>query len=62
MHRLGGSNSKRTVAYLCPNDVHDVHDVHRERCLIAVMEQHEIQRILTFDGGFDGFPGITRLS
>jgi predicted nucleic acid-binding protein len=29
---------------------------------LAVMEQHEIERILTFDSGFDGFPGITRLS
>jgi len=26
------------------------------------MEQHSIERILTFDSGFDGFPGITRLS
>jgi hypothetical protein len=23
---------------------------------------HEIERILSFDAGFDGFPGITRLS
>jgi uncharacterized protein len=29
---------------------------------LAVMEQHGIDRILTFDAGFDGFPGITRLS
>jgi predicted nucleic acid-binding protein len=29
---------------------------------LAVMEQHGIERILTFDSGFDGFPGITRLS
>lgn len=29
---------------------------------LAVMEQHGIDRILTFDSGFDGFPGITRLS
>jgi predicted nucleic acid-binding protein len=34
----------------------------RDAVHLAVMEQHEIQRILTFDGGFDGFPGITRLS
>ena len=35
----------------------------RDAVFLAVMEQHEIQRILTFDiVGFDGFPGITRLS
>ena len=34
----------------------------RDAVHIAVMEQHGIDRILTFDAGFDGFPGITRLS
>jgi predicted nucleic acid-binding protein len=34
----------------------------RDAVHLAVMEQHEIQRILTFDSGFDGFPGITRFS
>ena len=29
---------------------------------LAVMEQHGIEQILTFDSGFDGFPGIARLS
>jgi hypothetical protein len=32
---------------------------------LAVMEQHGIERILTFDffdSGFDGFPGVTRLT
>lgn len=29
---------------------------------LAVMEQHGIEQILTFDAGFDGFPGIKRLS
>jgi predicted nucleic acid-binding protein len=29
---------------------------------LAVMEKHGIDRILTFDPGFDGFPGVTRLS
>jgi predicted nucleic acid-binding protein len=29
---------------------------------LAVMEQHQIHQILTFDSGFDGFPGISRLS
>jgi predicted nucleic acid-binding protein len=34
----------------------------RDAVHLAVMEQHGIDRILTFDTGFDGFPGITRLS
>ncbi|MGO9864278.1 MAG: type II toxin-antitoxin system VapC family toxin [Terriglobales bacterium] len=34
----------------------------RDAIHLAVMEQHGIERILTFDSGFDGFPGITRLS
>lgn len=34
----------------------------RDAVHLAVMEQHGIGRILTFDSGFDGFPGITRLS
>jgi predicted nucleic acid-binding protein len=33
----------------------------RDALHIAVMEQHGIERILSFDTGFDGFPGITRL-
>jgi predicted nucleic acid-binding protein len=32
-------------------------------CLhLAVMERHGIESILTFDSGFDGFPGIKRLA
>ena len=35
----------------------------RARCRdLAVMELHGIDRILSFDTGFDGLPGITRLS
>ena len=34
----------------------------RDAVHLAVMEQHNIDRILSFDAGFDGFPGITRLS
>lgn len=33
----------------------------REALHIAVMEEHGIQRILSFDAGFDGYPGIERL-
>jgi len=34
----------------------------RDAVHLAVMEQHGIKRILSFDSGFDGFPGIIRLS
>ena len=34
----------------------------RDAVHLAVMEQHDIDRILSFDRGFDGFPGVTRLS
>jgi len=33
----------------------------RDALHIAVMEQHGIEQILSFDTGFDGFPGITRV-
>jgi predicted nucleic acid-binding protein len=34
----------------------------RDAVHLAVMEQHGIERILSFDSGLDGFPGVTRLS
>jgi len=34
----------------------------RDAVHLAVMEQHGIDRILSFDTGFDGFQGIARLS
>ena len=34
----------------------------RDAVHLAIMEQHGIEQILTFDAGFDGFPGIKRLS
>jgi uncharacterized protein len=34
----------------------------RDAVHLAVMENHGIDRILSFDSGFDQFPGITRLS
>ena len=34
----------------------------RDALHVAIMQQHRIERILSFDSGFDGFPGITRLS
>ena len=34
----------------------------RDAVHLAVMEHHEIEQILSFDSGFDGFPGISRLS
>ena len=34
----------------------------RDAVHLAVMQRHGIERILSFDAGFDGFPGITRLA
>jgi len=34
----------------------------RDAVHLAVMEQHGVDRVLSFDKGFDGFPGVTRLS
>lgn len=33
----------------------------RDAVHVAIMEQHGIERILSFDTGFDGLPGVTRL-
>jgi predicted nucleic acid-binding protein len=33
----------------------------RDALHIAIMEEHAIERILSFDPGFDGYPGIERL-
>lgn len=34
----------------------------RDAVHLSIMEKHGIQRILSFDSGFDSFPGVTRLS
>jgi predicted nucleic acid-binding protein len=34
----------------------------RDAVHLAIMQQHGIEQILSFDSGFDGFPGIERLS
>jgi len=34
----------------------------RDALHLAVMQQHSVSRILSFDTGFDGYPGISRLS
>jgi uncharacterized protein len=34
----------------------------RDAIHLAIMQIHGVRRILSFDLGFDGFPGITRLS
>jgi predicted nucleic acid-binding protein len=34
----------------------------RDAVHLAVMQQHGITQILSFDAGFDTFPGITRLA
>jgi predicted nucleic acid-binding protein len=33
----------------------------RDAVHVAVMETHGIDRILSFNAGFDGFPGIRRI-
>jgi hypothetical protein len=33
----------------------------RDALHLAIMARHRIARILSFDAGFDGFPGVTRL-
>lgn len=34
----------------------------RDAIHLSVMEQHSVSRIMSFDAGLDGFPGIERLS
>jgi predicted nucleic acid-binding protein len=34
----------------------------RDALHLAVMERHQVATILSFDRGFDAYPGITRLS
>jgi len=34
----------------------------RDAVHLSIMEKHGIERILSFDSGFDSFPGVTRLS
>ena len=34
----------------------------RDTVHLAIMERHRIETILSFDSGFDGYPGISRLA
>ena len=34
----------------------------RDAVHLAVMQHHGVEQIMTFDSGFDAFPGIRRLS
>lgn len=34
----------------------------RDALHLAIMEHREVKRILSFDHGFDGFPGVTRIA
>lgn len=34
----------------------------RDALHLAVMERHGVSRIMSFDSGFDGFPGVTRVA
>jgi len=33
----------------------------RDALHLAIMEHHDVETILSFDRGFDGYPGVTRL-
>ncbi len=33
----------------------------RDALHLAIMEAHEVSTILSFDRGFDGYPGVSRL-
>jgi len=33
----------------------------RDAIHLAIMEKHQIAQVLSFDTGFDGFPGVSRL-
>lgn len=53
----------RTVAERAKQIVLSYHRLSaRDALHVAVMEQHGIERIVSFDAGFDGVAGITRLS
>ena len=53
-----------------PRDVERARDVlplsprlsARDAVTVAVMERQKVSKILTFDAGFDGVPGLTRLA
>jgi uncharacterized protein len=34
----------------------------RDALHVAVMERQRVERIMSYDGGFDGVPGVTRLA
>lgn len=34
----------------------------RDAVHLAVMARHRVSRILSFDRGFDGYPGVVRIS
>ncbi len=34
----------------------------RDAVHLAIMERNQVETILSFDSGFDGYPGITRLT
>ncbi len=34
----------------------------RDALHLAVMQRHDVDRVMSFDGGFDGIPAITRVS
>jgi predicted nucleic acid-binding protein len=34
----------------------------RDALHVAVMQRNDVERVMTFDAGFDGIPGLTRLA
>lgn len=34
----------------------------RDALHVAVMQRHDVSRVMSFDGGFDGIPGISRVA
>ena len=53
----------REIVEHAKQHVLEYHRLSARDCLhLAVMRLHSIEAILTFDAGFDGIPGISRLS
>ncbi len=53
-HGVVENAKQNTLAY---------HHASARDCIhLAIMQKHGLDRILTFDSGFDNFPGIARVS
>jgi predicted nucleic acid-binding protein len=54
---IEAADVERARAILLPNEKLSA----RDALHVAIMERHDIPRIMSFDTGFDGLPNITRL-